>query len=90
MNITKGDIFEAGYLDCLCEYEKFKDIPFHLGSLGITPDLPDYIKEKIRQLSEWAKSLDRKDRLSVSLFRFDLCQLLSWFMSLPLDDEVES
>ena len=90
MNITKGDIFDAGYLDCLCEYEKFRAIHFHLGSLGITPDLPADKKETIRQLSERAKSLDRKDRPSVARFRLDLDDLLAWFMSLPMNDEVES
>lgn len=90
MNVTRKDIFEAGYISCLAVYEHFDEVARELDKLYLHPGMPDNKKEEVLQLSARASSLDPADRPSVARLIGDLDALTGWIMSLPLDDEVQS
>ena len=90
MNVTRKDIFEAGYISCLAVYEHFDEVARELDKLYLHPGMPDNKKEAVLQLSARASSLDPADRPSVARLIGDLDALTGWIMSLPLDDEVQS
>lgn len=90
MNVTRKDIFEAGYMTYLAVYEHFDGVARELDRLYLRPDLPADKKDAIFQLSARASSLDPADRPSVARLIGDLDALTGWIMSLPLDDEVQS
>lgn len=90
MNITRRDIFEAGYITGLAVYEHFGELSHELDRLCLHPGMPTDKKDTILQLSAQASSLDPADRPSVARLIGDLDALTGWIMSLPLDDEVQS
>ncbi|BCQ03144.1 hypothetical protein [Cutibacterium avidum] len=90
MNITRQDIFEAGYMTYLGVYEHFDEVARELDKLYLHPGMPDDKKEEVLQLSARASSLDPADRPSVARLIGDLDALTGWIMSLPLDGEVQS
>lgn len=89
MNITRQDIFEAGYMTYLGVYEHFDEVARELDKLYLHPGMPDDKKEEVLQLSARASSLDPADRPSVARLIGDLDALTGWIMSLPLDGEVD-
>lgn len=95
MNITRKDIFEAGYISCLAVYEHFDEVARELDKLYLHPGMPDDKKEAIFQLSVQASRLDASKSRGVDLrsygrFMRELDLLLDWIVSLPLDGEVQS
>lgn len=66
MNITRQDIFEAGYMTYLGVYEHFDEVARELDKLYLHPGMPDDKKEEVLQLSARASSLDPADRPSVA------------------------
>lgn len=95
MNITRQDIFEAGYISCLAVYEHIDEVARELDKLYLRLDLPADKKDAIFQLSAQASRLDASksrgvDPHSYMQFMSELDSLTSWIVSLPLDDEVQS
>ncbi|MEH1561998.1 hypothetical protein V7G11_04100 [Cutibacterium avidum] len=95
MNITRRDIFEAGYITSLAVYEHFGELSHELDRLCLHPGMPTDKKDTILQLSAQASSLKESQSQGVDLrsfarFTSELDPLLAWFAGLPLDDEVES
>ena len=95
MNITRKDIFEAGYMTYPAVYEHFDGVARELDRLYLRPDLPADKKDAIFQLSVQASRLDASKSRGVDLrsygrFMRELDLLLDWIVSLPLDGEVQS
>ena len=95
MNITRQDIFKAGYITSLAVHDHFDEVARELDKLYLHPGIPADKKEDIFQLSVQASRLHASQEkvseiLGIVKFAVALDSLTGWIMSLPLDDEVKS